>query len=391
MDYSPYDFMELKPKEQNNSSDLDTARVSTTLAENTEKTSQRVLVDWVSVSFECASDLHGVFDLIGIEDFSAFEEKEGARYEFAGYHKTFKLGSMEIMCDEDKNMWLLNFSGEGCRQFELSSRYTIVELIGILIKQFATFNRLDIAIDDFENIFNTNMIRKAVFDKRCVTNLKEWGNHQRGLINYGDDILTMDSFYLGSKSSRYFLNVYDKKLEREQKNKEVEYESWTRTEIRFSYQYAQEFAKIVFSNPEKLGYHIKSFLKDKFTFLTNSSLKLDSNKSRLAQDNKNITRWWKQFLGKVERLKITLEIPDKTLDDTKDFLFEKASTSLAMLHLYDPVKYGELVTNLTSYGLGKMKKKHERKILNQFYLDEQIKKRTANDRQSKEKNFDITI
>lgn len=354
---TPYDFM--------------TARGSTTLADNTSETAQRTLVDWVSASFELTSSMHKVFKLIGITNLLNVAEKKGSRYEYAGYNHTYQIGLIELMSHKTNTKWLVNLSGEGCRQYELITGTNIINLLEHLKKLNATFNRIDIAIDDFENIFSTDLIRKAVYEKRCVSKIQDWGNNQKGKISNGNDSLTMDSFYIGSRSSRYFLNIYDKKLEREMKGKteDIISDTWTRTEIRFAYEYAQKFVNHILNEPEKLGLYVKEFLNDKFQFLTTAALKKDTNKSRLVKDKKNITRWWKSYLGKVGKLKISVDKPERILYDTMHWHTRQVATSLAQMYLYYDKDFNKYIEELKNEGLDKMQPKHELMVANQKLLD----------------------
>lgn len=352
---------------------------STTPAENTTNSSMRALVDWVTCSFYLDVNATDIFILIGVSDVSKMEEKHGARYEFAGYDITYTLGDIELMHDREEMKWLLNMSGQACRQYELCSTFDFITFFAMLANVDATYTRLDIAIDDFKEIYNVGTIRNAVYKKQCVTKLSDWGSGQRGKIASGKDILTMDNFYLGNSNSRYFLNVYDKKLERIARKKDLEKDekgedvkTWTRTEIRFKYEYAEQFVRHILVDHNELGYHIKSFLNEKIQFLTLSAMKKDSNKGRLAKDKQNICKWWKTFLNGAGRLNLTVYRPEKTLLESKEWLFNQVSTTLAMLHLYEPEKYGDLIRQLTVQGLDKMKKKHEKKVQNQIYFDEQI-------------------
>lgn len=364
---------------QMDSNNLGQARVSTTLAENTRFLPMRVLVDWVTCSFYLDVTTSEIFHFLGVDDLSTMEEIPGARYEFAGYNMTYKLGVIELMHDDQEGKWLLNMSGQACRQYEISSNIDMVTMFAMLANVHAVYTRLDIAIDDFKGIYSTETIRKATYNKQCVTHLKEWGNGTRGLIKNGNDFLTMDNFYLGSSTSRYRINVYDKKIEREVKDKELPLdengqpvESWTRTEIRLSYEYAQQFVAHILTDSNELGYHIKSFLNEKVQFVTLAAMKKDSNFSRLLGDKQNICKWWRTFLNGCGRLNLSVYKPDKTLEESKDWLMDKVSTTLAMWHLYKPESYDDLLRNLTVNGLEKMKKKHQRKIDNQVYLDAHI-------------------
>lgn len=370
------------------------AGVSNTPAVNTGENGLSACLDWVSCSFSIATDMQQIFILIGIDDLSTLEIKKGARYEFAGYDKTYLIGKIELMhykCDEGMDHWFLNMSGQACRQFEISSRIDFVTLFALLINLDAVFTRIDGAIDDVKGFYSVDKFRNAVYKEQCVTKLRTWGNHQRGLIATGNRDITMDSFYLGSRDSRYFINVYDKRKEQIARGLEVADlpDFWVRTEIRFSYEYADLFVIHLVNNKEPVGHHLKSFLNDKVVFLKPTSMLVDSNRSRLAKDITNHARWWRSFLNGAGKLHLSTYAPDKTLAESREWLEKQVSTTLAMLHMYDAENYHELIKELTILGLDKMKKKHERKVLNQHYLDKFSERKRKNAHLFNDKEIDI--
>jgi len=350
------------------------AGCGTTPAENTTQNSQSILVDWVTCSFVSASNLHQVFNLIGIDQLENLETRQGSRYEFSGYDVTHKLGRIFLLHNTKDNRWLLDMSGQACREFELISCFDFVTLFAILANVNASYTRLDIAVDDFENIYNTNMIRKAVYNKQCVTRLEDWGNAERGKVKHGRDFLTMDNFYLGSSNSRYFINFYDKKLERQHKGLDVEFDTWTRTEVRLKDEYAEMFVLHILESPGTIGEHIFSLLNDKLVFLKESAMAKDKNKSRLAKDFKNHTRWWRKFLNTTKKLPLTVYKPTMPLVHSKSWLLHQVSVTLAMFNVYlkDSDKYDDFIKELVATGLDKMESKHLKRVEDQFALDQYI-------------------
>lgn len=356
---------------------------STTPAVNTEELGVSACVDWVSCSFKSRCGIEQVFNLIGISDLSTMEKIAGARYEFAGYDKTYKIGLIEVMHYTDQldgsDNWFINMSGQACRQFEIASSFDFITFFGVLANVDAVYTRLDIALDDFKNIFTVNQFRNAVYNKQCVTKLRDWGDHRRGKIASGLDDVHMNNFYLGSSTSRYFLNVYDKKLERESKKIEVIHKTWVRTEVRFKYEYADAFIVHLLQNDGEIGSHITAFLNAHIKFLKPSVIKKYlakekgyTNRSRLAEDVKNQAEWWRSFLNNTKNLHLTKYKPEKTLDDSKQWVYKQVAITLAMLKEYNPDGFQAFIDVAVERGKNKMQKKHQRKIDNQRYLDQQI-------------------
>lgn len=350
------------------------AWASTTHAENTGLNAQTLLVDWVTASFRTATNLQQILHFLGIENHENLEIIHGARYGFAGYQVSYKLGAMEFMHNESEEKWLLNFSGQACREYELISNYDFVTFFALLANLFVTYTRLDIAIDDYDNIYNVNTVRQAVYNKQCVTRLKEWGNSTRGDISTGNDILTMDNFYLGSSSSRYFINVYDKKMERAAKGLAVDVDSWTRTEVRFKNEYAEQFVRMILENSDDLGSNLFAFLNEKVVFLKRDLIKDGINKSRLSKDINNHARWWRKFLNTTKKLKLTVYKPDLPLLASKGWLLHQVSTTLALFNMYidNDLEYEDFIRQLVVTGLDKMEKKHLKRLYHQKMLDHEL-------------------
>lgn len=356
---------------------------SNTPAPNTRKNSLSACVDWVSCSFQTRCGIEQIFNLIGISDLSTMEKIDGARYEFAGYDTTYRIGQIEVMyyydLEDFSDNWFINMSGQACRQFEIASTFDFITFFGVLANVDAVYTRLDIALDDYNNIFTVDQFRNAVYNEQCVTKLRYWGDHRRGKTATGLRDVSMNNFYLGSPTSRYFLNVYDKKMERESKNIEVLHKTWVRTEVRFKYEYADAFIVHLLQNGGEIGTHIRAFLNGHIKFLKPSVIKKYlnkedgyTNKSRLADNIKNHAEWWRSFLNNTKTLSLTKRKPEKTLDDSKEWIYKQVAITLAMLKEYNPDGFKAFIDVAVAKGLNKMQKKHQRKIDNQRYLDKQI-------------------
>lgn len=332
---------------------LPQAWVSNTHAENTEVNGLRLLVDWVTCSFYFAGTLAELCELIGLAELE-FVKEERARY--TGYTYTYVSDSIQILTCKKEEKFMLNFSGQACRQYEEYSNLNWIYLFSLLLDFFnAKFTRLDIAIDDFKKIYTVNTIRQAVYKKLCVTHLKDWGTNEAGKVETGNDFLTMDSFYIGGISSRYVINVYDKYLERKNKGKELTVDSWTRTEIRFKAEYATMFAINLAQSNESIGYNTMSFLNEKISFLKPG---IYDNKSRAKNDKKNVSRWWLKFVGDVGKLKISIKAPDKTIESTKEWLEHSVSPSISLMYHHDPENFNDYINKLIYEGNNKFKQKH---------------------------------
>lgn len=329
---------------------------SITVAENTQEKPLRLLVDWVSVSFYFASDLAQLCTFIGIPN---LEMKEANFVRYAGYDVMYTWDKIEIMHNTDTNKYFLNLSGQACRQFETESTLQWDKLFALLLDNCkATFTRLDFAIDDFNRIYTVNTIRNAVLkNKTCVTKLKSWQSRQAGHVLAGKDYLTMDLFQLGDPTSRYMIVFYDKYIEqlfRQQKEPTVK--SWTRTEIRFKDDYATLYAQYLSQTSKDMNTLIFEILNEKLAFLRPSVS--DTNRSRAAKDKNNHSRWWKKFIGTVEKTKLSMQAPDYSIERSKKWLEKSVAPTLAMIKQIQDINYEEYLEKLLFLGTINLSQKH---------------------------------
>jgi len=97
-----------------------------------------------------------------------------------------------------------------------------------------------------------------------------------------------------------------------------------------------------------------------------------TNRSRLADDIKYHAQWWRSFLNNTKTLILTKHKPEKTLHDSKQWVYKQVAITLAMLKEYNKDGFQAFIDVAVEKGKNKMQKKHQRKIDNQRYLDKQI-------------------
>lgn len=318
--------------------------VGNTRPENTYQSDLRVLVDWVSVTFDLPLGYDEVKQLIGLGNL----EMEYHDWGFDTFQTHMRFGQIYLLRKGD-HTYHLQLRGQGCREYEQLSSIDWIQLISLL-RDFtrSKFTRLDIAIDDFSNKFTVNMIRKAFLNNQCVTRMKVGEDKKR--YRTSDLSTIMDTFYFGSMQSRLSLNFYDKKLEREGAGNEVQVESWTRTELRCKREYADQVADMILLYEHDLGKVAFGVLSKNIRFVRPHD---DKNKSRVP-----IIKWWADFIGKVDKLKFSLEAPDRTIERTKKWVGHQVSPSWSMLYVADPDKFNEFMLESLEDGLSRLNEKH---------------------------------
>lgn len=322
--------------------------ISNTRPERTDRQGLRVLVDWVSCTFSMTADFEQIQQVLGLAELEMVYNDWG--------RNTFKehiVFSNIIIQRKDECTYQLSLSGQGCREFEQLSKYTWLELFSIL-KEFTNckFTRLDLAIDDFQEHFTVERIRQYLDKGLCITRLEEYEDKKRKKVSTGESV--MDSIYLGSMSSRLSINFYDKKLERDNKEKESDgsWDSWTRTELRLKREYADQAADMILLYNMDLGRVAFGLLSKNMRFV-----------KRRGTD-KNIRRreesvWWLNYIGKVEKLKFSLQAPDRTIEKAKQWFGHAVAPTIAAIQEEDPEAFQEWLEEMLEQGKARMNDKHE--------------------------------
>lgn len=314
---------------------------------------QRVLIDWLQCTFQLDLTFKEVIEYLGLKN-EAFTYFDYGRDTFT---EMMKFSNITIM-RKGVCTYRLVLTGQGCREFENFSTLNWIELLDSLKSCLGCrFTRIDIAIDDFDKIFDVTTIRTAVLDGLTVTRLEEATDKRKYKVATGE--LTMDSFYLGSMDSRFSINFYDKKLEREnfkKKEFEVTVETWTRTELRVKREYADDITNMILLDQENLGTIALGVLHKNIRFIQDDG---KENKRRAP-----ITDWWAKFIGNVEKLKFSLEAPDATIEKVKNWHRKMVSPSIAAVAKSFPnmIEFYDYIKELVELGEERLTEKHEMMI-----------------------------
>jgi hypothetical protein len=289
-----------------------------------EKTSldKRVLIDWLSVSFDCfdVSKIRGnIFRIDGSKIFNEFISLLGfqndAKYlqqvrPVRGYYNAYGIGeNIKLLYGgehtknkHDRYTMNLLMSGEACREFEINLKRKWHPLLEFIFKYNGQVKRLDIAIDDFDaNEIDIYDIENEFVRTRNYTSPMRSCDVRYNFKKTSDgDISTGFSMTFGSAGSSQF-QIYDKKLERMVKNvPDLETEKWYRYEMRFVNEKAQSVAQRYLSSVNS---------GDDASFMTYASELLyasldlknptsDINRSRWPTDPR-----WISFLNEVKKIK----------------------------------------------------------------------------------------
>lgn len=304
------------------------------------KYEKRVLIDWLSVTFDWVmvdSDfgryvldvnnvdfLHLIRILNGGKEVVSYDKGKGNGYQQSiavGEHIRFFYGSETTRTSEGKYTVNLVITGQGCREFESFNNGSWEELFSFLLtKGIVNLNRLDIAIDDFDaeeiDIYDLySYIRSGHY----VSPLAKFQIIESGRkLSSSEELSYSEGFTitLGSPGSTQ-LQIYDKRLERDVKNQQdLNTPLWYRYEMRFVKEKALHVMKLYLLNVKNND--SKAFMKYARELLFSMlDLKVvNDNKSNLSMCE--TYHKWLDFLDAVEKIDLRVKHEINTsLEKTK--------------------------------------------------------------------------
>lgn len=290
----------------------------------------RACVDWVEATLK-TENLQIAFDLLNMKETDFILMDRGAM----GYRRQLRAGNIIILADGNEGMGIhIVMSGQGCRQFEASYPYTWSKFFNDIFKKGeGHFTRLDAAIDDFKGYFTIRQIRGKVRRGECSSKFRGMKSIEKFLIKDGST--KGATCYFGSDKSDIKVRFYDKLQERKAQGLEIEegLTVWNRTEIEMRDEKADAFAILLINSyinhlgqeKKRIGQIIAGALKNYITFRKKNG---DSNKSRW-----DVCEWWIEFLGDVEKISLSEQAPDRTLEQTKKWFEKQTPRTMAKLYL----------------------------------------------------------
>jgi hypothetical protein len=290
---------------------------------NKPKLEKRVLIDWLSVSFDFVDVWHDggrYFDLdkrslllrkllsfFGwTQDLEYLQRGTPVRgytdcYQIGEHIKIFFGGKHTLNANNRYSINLL-MSGQACREFENYMDGNWNDLLSFLLSHDSKIKRIDIAIDDFEadeiDIYDIEpIIQKDNYICPMHSVQVIWS---RG-ITEGIKTSTGYSLTFGSTGSNQ-LQIYDKRLERNAKGQiDIESNIWYRYELRFVDEKAHAVTeKYIACVKENKSLEFMTFTSELLYMTLDLKVpKKDTNKSRWKTLPK-----WKAFLNNVTKIKL---------------------------------------------------------------------------------------
>lgn len=241
-------------------------------------------------------------------------------------------------------------TGSGCRQYE--ARHPLQRLLVYLfaMDKRINFTRVDLAIDDFsERIINFTRIHQAAIERLFTSRWNKWDELNSRKSSTGEFIGR--TMYFGSQSSDIFCRIYDKALERKANgDKDINYpDKWTRLEIIYRKERAKQLVQHLVKRELAVGVAVRGTLKQYIRFLKPSQ---DSNKARWPSAD-----WWEQLLAGVEKLTLTIQKEERSIDDMTEWVDRQIAPTIAAIMT---AKEGDLawLHKILSKGAQRLSQRH---------------------------------
>jgi len=302
-----------------------------------ENTSLASLIDWCAFTLKDSDSLEKVLSVIGIPYQDFIEMPKGG----LGYKRQLRNGNIAIFEDGAEGMGIhIEMSGKGCREFDSFTG----NWRGLFRRVHALsghFSRLDVAIDDRLGMFSLEEVQEKMKRREVRSRFKKGRSTESYEFSDtpGKDGKTL---YFGSGKSDIQIRIYDKAAEQGLDG------VWLRTELECRNVRADILAQHL-SVSDELGAIAAGVLKNYLAFIEPGT---DSNKSRWA-----VSSWWSDFLGAVERVKLSIRKIERTIDQVKEWTKKQVAPSLALLFKFFEGDF-QFFDELISDGERRLKPRH---------------------------------
>lgn len=274
--------------------------------------------------------------------------------------------------DTDRMGVHVMISGAGCRQYEVRQPLKKLLLFLTILDERVNFSRIDLAIDDhLDQVINFEQIHSAAIARYFTSRWSKWDELNSRKSATGEFLGR--TMYFGSQASDIFCRIYDKALERKANSDQPTDnlpDRWTRLEIIYKKDRAKQLVYYIVDRRTPVGTAVRGTLNQYIRFITPPP-NPDKNKSRWPT-----AEWWSQLLDGVDKLQLTIEREQRSIDDMRDWLEQQIAPTLAAILT---AKEGELdwLHEIIGKGAQRLSQRHRDAIAQ--YLDQHNQRRITND------------
>lgn len=300
-----------------------------------------VCIDWVQVTLQKTTVNDVLFSLfvLGIDSANVTKTESG-RF---GYNTTYTVYSKMHVMHNTKNEQMgvhVLLSGSACREYEqlFSWKFFFDRVTSMTYH----FTRIDIAIDMYKKYFTVNQLRKKIKKGELSSKFKQSTYIEQINLSNGDS--ESSSLKFGSMSSNIYIVIYDKLRERINGGYIVAsaIKFWTRCEIRFKKEHAEQFALMLYKN----DFNFNNFLFD----IIYNYLDFKESSGSLRIRRRETWKPWLDFLRSTEKLKLLPNAYQTSIQKKKNYAERNLSKLMSMLCIVD----NDFFLKLMKKGLNKI-------------------------------------
>lgn len=312
------------------------------------------IIDWLSFTCRMGSPFE-VIELAGLGNLN-FSETDRGRY---GYDSGYTVDGLINVFYSAKRSDMgvhVELTGQGVRKYE-----TIMEVDKVTWRQvfehlrtFATFSRIDLALDEYEGLVGFADIIKKIEQGEHVGRCRSF-KVISGRGSNGEH--TGTTIYMGSNKSDLMLRVYEKNYERQAKGYEIDVPIWNRWELVLKHEKANDFVTRYLDGGHSFGSLFGGILADLIRFVEPGE---DTNKSRWQTST-----WWSDFLAEAEPIQLKGKEYQPSLAKTLNWIENSTVTAikgLSAIAKEENVDFLQLLLacqNGNEDKIGKMKKEFD--------------------------------
>ena len=244
------------------------------------------LIDWVSFSTKIEKDVEDVLKLIGLPDNNTLKWIAGnGRY---GYRESLSYNGITIYSSgvSDAMGIMVDMSGTGCRAFEERSSKDFQDIFKLSLQKGYNFTRLDIALDDKDELLPLERIYKDTENGNYTGQFKTY-------MNIGGTL--GQTVQHGRKGSETMVRIYDKAAQLGRQSEG----HWVRCEIQLRKGNAHGAATKLALGEHNISELYGNIVKTKLRYLSKPKKSKDTNKRRWKT-----APYWQKLIETAERIKL---------------------------------------------------------------------------------------
>lgn len=304
------------------------------------------LIDWLAFTVPVEIDSigkKGVEDVLNALNLNEWpwEPQEKGRN---GYNRSLKLqeyatvyfneikyteipSGREDLLERYKKMGVnVEFTGKGCRIVEKTFEW--VEFLTEILKIGGRITRLDVALDDFNELLDFSIIENKIKNGEVISLTRTRKVDERFEFLKREDFDNRGAskgktLYFGKRGSEFLLRLYDKKKEQENKKIFVEFDSWQRYEMELRKEKAIDFVKHLCDGME---------LAELYLAVLNAHIRFVDP----VPNQKNRSRWpisdfWKDFLNDTKKVKLDRKNLDPKINKSIEWFDSSVFATMQLL------------------------------------------------------------